>query len=142
MFGLVCHNVFGTDWTGCEDEPNIVFMRKSLRTSQHGTNNVKTNNRKTQKKTKNMCNTDPHKKNMDELWCSRRVKWLRKHLRKKKKIHKCARRVPGIIRYAMCTTCSWNHQVRYVHDVFLESSGTLIIKRLESKIISKVFGSK
>jgi len=34
--------------TGGKDEPNIVFIRKSLRPSQHGTRNVKTNNRKTQ----------------------------------------------------------------------------------------------
>jgi hypothetical protein len=30
--------------TGGKDEPNMVFMRKSQRTSQHGTKNVKTNN--------------------------------------------------------------------------------------------------
>ena len=35
--------------TGGKDEPNIVIMRKSLRTSQHGTQNVKTHNRTTQK---------------------------------------------------------------------------------------------
>ena len=31
--------------TGGKDDSNIVFMRKSLRTSQHGTQNVKTHNR-------------------------------------------------------------------------------------------------
>ena len=35
--------------TGSKDEPNIVFIRKSLRTSQHGTQNIKTHNRTTQK---------------------------------------------------------------------------------------------
>jgi hypothetical protein len=30
--------------TGGKDEPNIVLMRKSSRTSQHGTPNVKTHN--------------------------------------------------------------------------------------------------
>ena len=30
--------------TGGKDEPNIVFMQKSYRTSQHGTQNVKTHN--------------------------------------------------------------------------------------------------
>ena len=35
--------------TGGKDEPNIVLMRKSLRTSQHGTQNVNTHNRKKQK---------------------------------------------------------------------------------------------
>jgi len=35
------------------DEPNIMFMQKSWGTSQHGTPNVKTHNRKTQK-SKNM----------------------------------------------------------------------------------------
>ena len=35
--------------TGGKDEPNIVFMRKSKRTSQHGTQNVKTQNMTTQK---------------------------------------------------------------------------------------------
>jgi hypothetical protein len=44
--------------TGCKDEPNIAFMRKSQRTSQHGTQNIKTHNR-TAQKTKKMCNTDP-----------------------------------------------------------------------------------
>ena len=33
--------------TGGKDEPNIVFMWKSWRTSQHGTKNVKTHNRTT-----------------------------------------------------------------------------------------------
>jgi len=32
-----------------KDEPNVVFLRKSQRTSQHGTQNVKTHNRTTQK---------------------------------------------------------------------------------------------
>ena len=44
--------------TGGKDESNIVFMRKSWRTSQHGSQNVKTHNKKTQK-TKKMSNTDP-----------------------------------------------------------------------------------
>ena len=35
--------------TGCKDERNIVFMRKSQRISQRGTQNVKTHNRTTQK---------------------------------------------------------------------------------------------
>ena len=39
--------------TGGKDEPTIVFMRKS----QHGTQNVKTHNRRTQSTTK-MSNTD------------------------------------------------------------------------------------
>ena len=33
--------------TGGKDEPNIIFMRKSYRTSQHSTQSVKTNNRTT-----------------------------------------------------------------------------------------------
>jgi hypothetical protein len=33
-----------------------------ITTSQHGTQNVKTHNRTTQQKTKNMSNTDPTKK--------------------------------------------------------------------------------
>ena len=33
--------------TGCKDEPNIVYMRKSQRTLQHGTQNVKTFDRTT-----------------------------------------------------------------------------------------------
>ena len=37
-----------------------MFMRKSLRTSQHGTQNVKTHNRTTQE-TKKVSNTDPTK---------------------------------------------------------------------------------
>ena len=44
-----------------KDEPNISFMQKSQRTSQHGTQNMKTHNRTTQE-TKKMCNTDPQKK--------------------------------------------------------------------------------
>jgi hypothetical protein len=47
--------------TGDKDEPNIVFMRKSLRTSQHGTQNFKTHNRTTQK-AKKMSDTHPTKK--------------------------------------------------------------------------------
>ena len=35
--------------TGGKDEPNMVFMRKSQRTSQHGTQNIKTHNRTAQK---------------------------------------------------------------------------------------------
>jgi hypothetical protein len=46
--------------TGGKDEPNIAFMRKSQRTLQHGTQNIKTHNR-TKQKTKMMCNTDPTK---------------------------------------------------------------------------------
>jgi len=38
--------------TGGKDEPNIVFMWKSQRTSQHGTQNGKTQNWTTQKKKK------------------------------------------------------------------------------------------
>ena len=34
---------------GGKGEPNIIYMRKSKRTSQHGTQNVKTHNRTTQK---------------------------------------------------------------------------------------------
>ena len=37
------------------NEPNIFFIRKSQRTSRHGTKNVKTHNRITQK-TKKMSN--------------------------------------------------------------------------------------
>ena len=44
--------------TGGKDKPNIFFMWKSLRTSQHGTRNIKTHNRTTQK-TKKMSNMDP-----------------------------------------------------------------------------------
>ena len=47
--------------TGSKDEPNIVFMQKSERASQHGTQNVKTDNSTTQK-TKKISNTDPTKK--------------------------------------------------------------------------------
>ena len=43
--------------TGGKDEPNIVYMWKSKRKSQHGTQNVNTHNRTTQK-TKKMSNTD------------------------------------------------------------------------------------
>ena len=46
---------------GGKDEPNIVFMWKSERTSQHRTQNVKTHNRTTQI-SKKMSNTDPTKK--------------------------------------------------------------------------------
>ena len=53
------NNVYKT--TGGNDEPNIVFMQKSQRTSQHGTQNVKTHNRTT-RKIKKMGNTDPTKK--------------------------------------------------------------------------------
>jgi hypothetical protein len=42
-----------TTGTGGKDEPNIVCMRKS----RHGTHNVKTHNRRTQK-AKKMSNTD------------------------------------------------------------------------------------
>ena len=45
-----------------KDEPNIVFIRKSQRTCQHGTQNATTHNRTTQK-TKN---TDPPKKKRNE----------------------------------------------------------------------------
>ena len=44
--------------TGGKDEPNIAFMRKSQRTIQRGTQNIKTHNR-TKQKTKMMCNTTP-----------------------------------------------------------------------------------
>jgi hypothetical protein len=46
---------------GGKDEPNIVYMWKSKRKSQHGTQNVDTHNRTTQK-TKKMSNTDPTNK--------------------------------------------------------------------------------
>lgn len=42
---------------GGKDEPTIVLIRKSQRTSRHGTQKVKTHNRTTQQ-TKNMSNTD------------------------------------------------------------------------------------
>jgi hypothetical protein len=42
------------------DHPNIISMRKSRRTSQHGTQNVKTHNRITHKNIM-MSNTDPTK---------------------------------------------------------------------------------
>ena len=42
--------------TGGKDEPNIVFMRKSQRTSQHGSKNVSTQNR-----TKKNEQHEPHK---------------------------------------------------------------------------------
>jgi hypothetical protein len=65
------HNVNRT-WaipqtTGGKDESNIVYMQKSQRTSQHGTQHVKTDNRTTQNN-KQMSNTDPTK-----LMCSRKV---------------------------------------------------------------------
>jgi hypothetical protein len=40
--------------TGGKDEQNIVIMQKSYRTSQHGTQNVKTHNRTTQHGTQNV----------------------------------------------------------------------------------------
>jgi hypothetical protein len=43
--------------TGGKDEPNIVFMRKSQRTSQHGSKNVNTPNRTKKKDEQN----EPHK---------------------------------------------------------------------------------
>ena len=39
--------------TGGKDEPNIVFMQKLYRTSQHGTQNIKTHNRSTWWATRN-----------------------------------------------------------------------------------------
>jgi hypothetical protein len=42
--------------TGGKDEPNIVFMRKSQRTSQHGSKNVNTPNRTKKKKKQNSNN--------------------------------------------------------------------------------------
>ena len=57
------NNINNTDKTSAllqttrgKDEPNMVFMR----TSQHGTQNVKTHNKTTQK-AKKMSNTDPTK---------------------------------------------------------------------------------
>jgi hypothetical protein len=47
-----------------KDEPNMVFMR----TSQHGTQNVKTHNKTTQK-AKKMSYTDPTKITGGELRC-------------------------------------------------------------------------
>jgi hypothetical protein len=49
------HNNVNKTWallqtTGGKDEPNIVFMRKWSRKSQHGIQNVKTHNRTTQVK--------------------------------------------------------------------------------------------
>ena len=54
--------------TGGKDEPNIIFLlRKSHRTSQHGTQNVKTHNKTTQKKTKNKKqNKNNNNNNKDE----------------------------------------------------------------------------
>ena len=46
--------------TGGKNEPNIVSKRRSQRKSQHGTKNVKTHNRTTQK-LKKMSNKDPTK---------------------------------------------------------------------------------
>jgi hypothetical protein len=57
--------------TGGKDEPNIVFMWISYRTSQHWTKNVNTHNRTTQK-AKKMSNTDLTN-NWGELRCSRRL---------------------------------------------------------------------
>jgi hypothetical protein len=51
-----------------KDESKIVFIPKSQRTSLHGTQHVKTDNRTTQN-TKQMSNTDPTK----QLMCSRRA---------------------------------------------------------------------
>ena len=54
--------------TGGKDEPNIIFLlRKSHRTSQHGTQNVKTHNKTTQKKQKNKKqNKNNNNNNKDE----------------------------------------------------------------------------
>jgi hypothetical protein len=46
---------------GGKDEPNIDYMWKSSRTSQHETQNVKTHNRTTQKTKKKTNNTDTTK---------------------------------------------------------------------------------
>ena len=46
--------------TGDKNDQKIVFMRKSQRTSQHGTHNAKTHDRTTQK-TKRRSNTDSNK---------------------------------------------------------------------------------
>ena len=46
---------------GGNDEPNIDYMWKSSRTSQHETQNVKTHNRTTQKTKKKTNNTDTTK---------------------------------------------------------------------------------
>ena len=45
--------------TGGKDQHR--FMQKSQRISQHGTQNIKTHNRTTQKNPKKMSNTDPTK---------------------------------------------------------------------------------
>ena len=60
--------------TGGNDEPSIVFMQKSQRTSQRGTQNSDTYkcNRTTQT-TKKMGNTDHTKKHWGELRRSRRL---------------------------------------------------------------------
>ena len=53
--------------TGGKDEQNIIFLlRKSHRTSQHGTQNVKTHNKTTQKKTKNKKQNKNNNNNKDE----------------------------------------------------------------------------
>ena len=44
--------------TGGRDELNILCMQKSQRTSQNGTQNVKTHTRTTQEKPNKMSNTD------------------------------------------------------------------------------------
>ena len=51
-----------------KDETNIGFMRKSKRTSQHETQNVKTHTRTTQK-IKQMSNTDPTKQTKNRGSC-------------------------------------------------------------------------
>jgi hypothetical protein len=58
-------NIINKTWallqtTGGKDELNMVFMWKSYRASQHGTQNIKPHNRTTQKTIK-MSNTDPSK---------------------------------------------------------------------------------
>ena len=51
-----------TQTTGGKDEPNIVSMRKSCRTSQHGTQNVKTHIRTSPKTKKQKTKKNNNKK--------------------------------------------------------------------------------
>jgi hypothetical protein len=53
--------------TGGKNEPNIVFMRKSQRTSQHETQNVKTHNRTTQKLKRWATRTPPKKRGWTQV---------------------------------------------------------------------------
>jgi hypothetical protein len=56
-------NIVNKTWAllqtaGGRDEPKIVCMRKSLRRLQHGTRNIKTHNRTTQKNSRNTVSLD------------------------------------------------------------------------------------